>query len=50
MQHKELYLIRCGDLNGRQGLKGEDVCMCMADSFCCPVETNIAKQLHSNKN
>ena len=29
--------------------KGGDVCVCMADSLCCTVETNIVKQWFSNE-
>ena len=28
------------NLNGREVQKGGDLCMCMADSFCCAVEAN----------
>jgi len=37
---KELYLMHSGDLNGKEVQKGGDICICMADSFCCTVETN----------
>ena len=26
--------------NGKEVQKGGDICICMADSFCCTVETN----------
>ena len=26
--------------SGNEGQTGGDTCMCMADSFCCTVETN----------
>ena len=29
-----------GDLNEKEVQKGGDMCICMADSFCCRVETN----------
>ena len=29
-----------GDLNEKEVQKGGDTCICMADSFCCTVETN----------
>ena len=38
VQHRELDSVLCGDLNGEEIQKGGDVCM--ADSFCCTVETN----------
>ena len=38
--HGELYLMHCGNLNGREVQKGGDICTCMADSFCCAVEAN----------
>ena len=37
---QELYLMYCGDLNGKDVQKGRDVCLHMADSFCCTVEIN----------
>ena len=36
----------CGDLNGKEVQKGVDICICMADSFCCTVESNTT--LYSN--
>ena len=40
-----------GDLNGKEiQKKSRDVCIRIADSLCCTVETNIiVKQLHSKK-
>ena len=32
--------MHCGDLNGKEVQTGEDLCICMADSFCCAVETD----------
>ena len=29
-----------GDLNEKEVQKGGDMCICMADSFCCTVETD----------
>ena len=40
VQHRELYLMHCGNLNGRAVQKGGDIYVCMADSFCCAVEAN----------
>ena len=36
--------MHCGDLNGNEVQKGGDICTCMADSFCCTVETNTTLQ------
>ena len=38
--HTELYSVLCGDLNGWKVQKGGHICVSMADSFCCAVETN----------
>ena len=35
---RELYLMHCSDLNGKEVQKGGDTCI--ADSFCYTVETN----------
>ena len=32
--------MHCGDLNGKEVQKGEDVYICIADLLCCKVETN----------
>ena len=32
--------MRCGDLNRKEAQKGGAICICVADSFCCTVETN----------
>ena len=32
--------MHCGNLNGREAQKRADICMCVADSFCCAVEAN----------
>ena len=37
---RELYLMHCGDLNGKEVQKGGSVCICMADSFCWRTDTN----------
>ena len=40
-----------GDLSGKEIQKRGDICIHIADSLCCTVETNdIVKQLYSNKN
>ena len=36
-----------GNLKGRGYMY---ICIYMANSFCCTVETNIVKQLYPNKN
>ena len=36
--------MHCGDLNGNEVQKGGDICICMADSFCCTGETNTTLQ------
>ena len=39
-----------GDLSGKEIQKRGDICIHIADSLCCTVETNdIVKQLYSNK-
>ena len=35
---QELYLMQCGDLNGKEVQKGGDICVCMANSFFCTVK------------
>ena len=30
----------CGDLNGKEIQKREDICIRIADSLCCTAETN----------
>ena len=38
-------------LNGKEIQKEGDIYLCVADSFCCTVETNnIVKQLYPNEN
>ena len=37
---RQLCLMNCGNLNGKEVQKGGDICICMADSFCCTVEAN----------
>ena len=34
----------CGDLNEKEVQKGGDVCICVADSFCCTVEAQTMLQ------
>ena len=36
----ELYSMLCGDPNGKEIQKRGDICICIADSLCCTVETN----------
>ena len=36
-----LSSVTCGDLNGKETQTEGDVCVCVADSFCCIVEANI---------
>ena len=33
--------MHCGDLNGKEVQREEDMCICMADSFCWTAETNM---------
>ena len=30
----------CGDPNGKESPKREDICICIADPLCCTVESN----------
>ena len=39
-QHRELYSVLCGDLSGKEIWKRGDLCIHIADSLCCTVETN----------
>ena len=34
----------CGDQNGKEIQKRGDICICIADSLCCTVETNTILQ------
>ena len=34
----------CGDPNGKEIQKGGAICICMADSLCCTVDSNIILQ------
>ena len=34
------YSVVCGGLNGKEIWKRGGICICMADSLCCAVETN----------
>ena len=34
------YSMLCGDLNGKEIQKRGDICIRIADSLCCTVETN----------
>ena len=38
--NRELYLTHCDNLNGKEVQKGGNICVCMADSFCCTVEVD----------
>lgn len=38
---QEIHLMHWGDWNGREVQKGEDICICMGDSFCCTVELTV---------
>ena len=49
-EHREFCLMHCSVLNGREIQKKEEICICMANSFCYAVEASIVKQLYSNKN
>ena len=41
VQRKELSLVLCDDLEGREAQEGRDICILMPDSGCCRAETNI---------
>ena len=43
---QELYAVLCGDLNGKEIQKRGGICVHIADSLCCTVETN--RTLYSN--
>ena len=36
----------CDDLNGKEIQKRGDICICIADSLCCTVETNGCESWH----
>ena len=36
----EPYFVLCGELNGKEIEKRGDICIYIADSLCCTVETN----------
>ena len=40
LSHREPDSVLCGDLNGKEIRKREDVCVCIAGPFCCIAETN----------
>ena len=42
LQESTLCSLLCGDLNGKQIQKSGDICIHIADTLCCPVETNTA--------
>ena len=37
------YSVLCGDPNGKEIQRREDICIHIADSLCCTVETNITQ-------
>ena len=39
-QHKELYSVLCGDLNGEEIQGRRNICICVADSLCSTEDTN----------
>ena len=43
VKHTELYLMHCGNLNGKEVQKGGDICMHMADPFCCAVQWRLTQ-------
>ena len=44
LEPRELYSVLHGDLNGKEIQNRADICICMADSFCCTAETNTTLQ------
>ena len=40
VEHQELYSIFCNNLNGKDIRKRGAICICIAYSLCCTVETN----------
>ena len=39
VQHRELYLMHCGDLNGKEIQKRWNICIPIADLICSTVKT-----------
>ena len=39
VEHRELFSMLCGSLDGKRVQGRMDTCMCMAESLCCPSET-----------
>ena len=39
VQHKEVFFMLCGSLDGRGVWGRVDTCICMVESLCCPPET-----------
>ena len=39
LEHRELCSVSCGSLDGRGIWRKRDICMSMAESFCCLPET-----------
>ena len=42
VKHRELYLVLCGDLSGKEIWKRGDTCVYVADWLCCTAEINTA--------
>ena len=40
IQLRELYSVPCGNLNKKKIQKGGDICIHIADSLCCTIETD----------
>ena len=40
VEHRELYSMLHGDPSEKEIQKRGEICICIADSFCCTVETN----------
>ena len=40
VQLEEPYSVLCGDLTGKEIQKRGDICICIADSLFCTIETN----------
>ena len=51
VEHRELYSVLCGDLDGKETQKSGNICILPADSLCCTADTdNIAKQVYADRN
>ena len=40
IQHKEVCLVLCNNLNGKRILKRIDPCVCITELLCCVLETS----------